>query len=63
MSGSLRRQDINTHGIDYIEYVSSFIKCGKISLTCRMWVWGNDMNCRYIGIYVYLFVLFKDVKY
>ena len=47
-SGSLRRQDISTHGIAYVEWVSSCFILGQISATCVMSVWRNSINCKYI---------------
>ena len=47
-SGSLRRQDISTHGIAYVEWVSSCFKLGKISTTCIMSMLRNSINCKYI---------------
>ena len=50
--GSLCRQDISTHDIDYIEQVSSCLAWGRISTTCVMSVWRNYINCRYVFVFI-----------
>ena len=43
--GALRRQDISTHDIDYVEYRSSSCHTwGRIPTTCVMSMWWNDIN-------------------
>ena len=46
--GSLRRQDISSHDIDYVEYVTSCLTWGRNTITCAISVWKNDINWRYI---------------
>ena len=51
--GSLRRQDISTHDIGYVEYMWSCLTSGGISTTCAMSVWRNDINCKCIFMYLW----------
>ena len=46
--GSLRRQDIGTHDIDNVEQRSPCLIRGRISTTCVMSMWRNDIKCKYI---------------
>ena len=46
--GALRRQGINTHVIDYIEYVGPCLTRGMISTTWVKSVWRNDIKCKYM---------------
>ena len=46
--GSLRRQHISTHDIDYLEWVSTCLTWGRISTTCVMTIWWNDIKCKYM---------------
>ena len=46
--GSLRRQDISSHGIDWVEYVSLGLTWGRILSTCVISMWSNDIKCKYI---------------
>ena len=48
----LRRQDIITHGIVYIEYVHSCPTWGRISTTRVMSMWRNDMKSKYMFLCV-----------
>ena len=48
MPGSLRRQDISSHDIDYAEYVSPGRTSGRILSTCVISMWSNDLKCKYI---------------
>ena len=41
--GSLRRQDISSHDIDYVEYVGPGLTWRRILSTCVMSIWSNDM--------------------
>ena len=41
--GSLRRQDISSHDIDYIEYVGPSLTWGRILSTCVISMWMNDI--------------------
>ena len=51
--GSLRRQHISTHDIEYIEHVSScfLYVWGRISTTFVMSIRRNYINCRYIVMF------------
>ena len=44
---SLRHQDISTHEFDYVELLRSYISWGRVSTTCVMSLWRNDINCSY----------------
>ena len=44
--GSLRRQDISSHDIDYVEYVSSGLTWGRILNTYAISLWSNDIKCK-----------------
>ena len=46
--GDFRRQDINTHGIDYVQQLSSCLTWGRISTTCALSMWRKDMKCKYV---------------
>ena len=46
--GSLRRQDISSHDIDYEEYVGPGLTWGRILSTCVISMWSNDMKCKYM---------------
>ena len=48
---SLRHQVISRHDIDSVEYVGSCFTWGRISGTCVVSLWGNDIKC---NIYVYV---------
>ena len=48
MPGSLRRQGINSHDIDYIEYVGPFLTWGSILSTCIKSIWRNDIKSKYM---------------
>ena len=48
---SLRRQDISSHDIDYVEYVSPGLTRGRILSTCVISMWGNDMKCKYMFMF------------
>ena len=41
----LRRQDISTHDIDYVDSASSCLTWGRISTTYVMAMWRNDIKC------------------
>ena len=49
--GSLRRQDISSHDIDYIEYVGPSLIWGKILSTCVKSMWRNDIKCKYMFMF------------
>ena len=49
--GSLRRQDINSHDIDYIEYVGPSRIRGSILSTCVKSMWSNDIKCKYMFMF------------
>ena len=44
--GSLRRQDISSHDIDYIEYVGP-LTWRSVLRTCVKSMWRNDIKCKY----------------
>ena len=44
---SLRRHDINSHDIDYVEYVSLGLTWERILSTCAISMWSNDIECKY----------------
>ena len=46
--GSLSRQDINGHDIDYVEYVGFGLTWKRILSTCVIPVWSNDMRYKYM---------------
>ena len=48
--GSLRRQAISSHDIDYEEYVGPGLTWGRILSTCVMSMWSNDIKCKYMFI-------------
>ena len=50
-SGSLRRQDISSHDIDYVEYMSPVLTCGGILSTCVKSMWSNDIKCEYMFMF------------
>ena len=43
--GSLRRQDISSHDIDYVVEAGPCLTRGGISTTCVLLVWRNDVKC------------------
>ena len=49
--GSLRRQDISSHGIDYVEYLGPGLTWGRISSTCVISMWRNDIKCKYMFMF------------
>ena len=49
--GSFHHQDISTHDTDYIEKISPCFRWERISTTCVMSVWGNEINCKYISMF------------
>ena len=50
-TGSLRRQDISSHDIDCVEYVSPCLTWGRILSTCVISMWSNDLKCKYIFMF------------
>ena len=46
--GSLCRQDTSSHDIDYVEWVGPCLIWGRISTTCVISMWRNDMKCKYL---------------
>ena len=59
-SGSLRRQDINSHDIDYIEYVGPSLTWGS---TCVKSVWRNDIKCKYMFMFPQKNLAHKGLKF
>ena len=49
--GSLRRQDISTHDIDYVELVRFCLTWARISTTCVMSMWRNGIKHKYIFLF------------
>ena len=49
--GSLCRQAISTHDIDYVKQVGPSLPWRRISATCVMSLWRNDMNCKYMFMF------------
>ena len=49
--GSLRRQDISSHDIEYIEYVGPGLTWGRILSTCVISKWSNDIKCKYMFLF------------
>ena len=49
---SFRCQDISTHDIDYVEWVSTCLTWEWISTTCVMPVWRNQRNCKYMFLFL-----------
>ena len=48
---SLRRQDISSHDIGYIEYVCASLTWGRILSSCVKSMWRNDIKCRYMFMF------------
>ena len=48
---SLRRQNISSHDIDYVEYVGSCLTWGRILSTCVISMWSNDIKCKYMFMF------------
>ena len=48
---ALRRQDISSHDIDYVEYVGPDLAWGRILGTCVVSMWSNDIKCKYMFIF------------
>ena len=46
--GSLRRQDISSNDIDYVEYEGPGVTWGRILSTCVISMWSNDKKCKYM---------------
>ena len=46
--GSLRRQDISSHDINY---VGSGLTWGRILSTCAILMWSNDIKCKYMFMF------------
>ena len=46
--GSLCRQGTSSHDIDNVEWVSPCLIWGRISTTCAISMWRNDIQCKYI---------------
>ena len=49
--GSLRRLDISSHDIDYVEYVSPGLTWGRILSACVISMWSNDIKCKYMFMF------------
>ena len=46
--GTLRRQDISSHDIDYIDYGGPSLTWGRILSTCVISMWITDMKCEFV---------------
>ena len=46
--GSLHRQDISTHDINYVKFVSSYLTWGRISTMCVMSIWTNGIKFKFM---------------
>ena len=62
MSTSLRRQDISSHDIDYIEYVRPSLAWGRILSTCVISMWRNDIKCKFMFMFPLKNVARKGLK-
>ena len=49
--GSLRRQNISSHDIDYAEYVGPGLTWGRILSTCVISLWSNETKCKYMFMF------------
>ena len=49
--GSLHRQDISSHDIDYVKYVGPGLTWGRILSTCVISMWSNDIKCKYMFMF------------
>ena len=49
--GSLRRQDISSHDIDYVEYVGPGLTWEWILSSCVISMWSNDIKCKYMFMF------------
>ena len=49
--GSLRRQDISSHDIDYVECVGPSLTWGSILSTCIISMWSNGIKCKYMFMF------------
>ena len=45
---ALRRQDISSHDIDYVDYVRPGLTWGKILSTCVISLWSSNIQCKYM---------------
>ena len=50
-SGSLCRQDISNHDIDFVEWARSCLTWGMLSTACVMSIWRNDIKCKYMLLF------------
>ena len=46
---SLRRYDISSHDIDYVEYVGPGLTWGRTLSACVISMWSNDIKCIHIS--------------
>ena len=61
--GSLHRQDISSHDIDYVEYVGAGVTWGRILSTCVLSMWSNDIKCKYIFMFSLKKLAHKELIY
>ena len=50
--GSLGRQDISSHDIDYMKYLGPSLAWGRILSTCFISMWRNDTKCKYMFMFL-----------
>ena len=51
LTSSLRRQDISSHDIDYVEYLGPGLTWGRILSTFVKSMWSNDIKCKYMSMF------------
>ena len=51
LPSSLRRQDISSHDIDYVEYVGHGLTWERILGTCVISMWSNDIKRKYMFMF------------
>ena len=47
----MRRQDISSHDIDYVEQAGPCFTQEGISITCVLLMWRNDIKCKYMFMF------------
>ena len=61
--GFLRRQDISSHDIDYVEYVGPGLTWGRILRTCVILMWSNDIKCKYVFMFTLKSLARKELMF
>ena len=59
---TLRHQDINSHDIDYVDYVGPGLAWGMILITSVISMWSNDIKCRYMFMFCLKDLAHKGLK-